>query len=391
MTQKTKVALIMGTRPEVIKMMPVYRELGKLPQFETILISTGQQREMSLQAFESFSAKPDVNLDVMTPNQDLPSLTSRLITAVSDCLGTCAPDIVLVHGDTTTTLAAGLASFYRNIALGHVEAGLRTYNFAAPWPEEMNRRLVDPLCRWCFAPTPLSKKNLLAEHIPDERIVVTGNTVIDALLETRRKLTAIGFDATAAARAKHVPAAFIKSFCTKGAPGKLILVTGHRRESFGSAFEALCRGILGVAERFPNVGIIYPMHLNPNVLAPVRRILGGHTRICLTSPVSYEEFIALMVRSHFILTDSGGVQEEAPSLGKPVLVMRETTERPEGIEAGTCKLVGTDEERIIGECSSLLNDPEDYARRSVLRNPFGDGTAAAKIAKTLSQWKQRKT
>jgi UDP-N-acetylglucosamine 2-epimerase (non-hydrolysing) len=391
MTQKTRVALIMGTRPEVIKMMPVHRELRKLPQFETLLISTGQQREMSQQAFESFGASPDVKLDVMTPNQDLPSLTSRLIIAISDCLGTCAPDIVLVHGDTTTTLAAGLASFYRKIALGHVEAGLRTYNFAAPWPEEMNRRLVDPLCTWCFAPTALSRKNLLAERIPEERIFVTGNTVIDALMETRLKLTSAGFDAATAAKAKHVPSAFIERFCKEGAPGTLILVTGHRRESFGEAFEALCRGILGVADRFPNVGIMYPVHLNPNVLAPVRRILGGHDRICLTSPVSYEEFIALMARSHFILTDSGGVQEEAPSLGKPVLVMRETTERPEGIESGTCKLVGTDEERIIAECSKLLNDPDDYSRRSVLRNPFGDGTAASKIARTLSQWEKCKT
>ncbi len=379
------IAVVVGTRPEVIKMAPVVRALAQSTTLRPLLISTGQQREMTRQALATFDLRPEVDLDVMEPNQQLPALHAKLLTRVASTLETLRPAAVLVHGDTTTALASAQAAFYRKIPLGHVEAGLRTYDFANPWPEEMNRRLIDPLCRWCFAPTESSRDNLLAEHVPAAHIVITGNTVIDALLQTHSRLAQSARSAEEIGRRNELPEDFVQRFLTPDRTAPLMLVTGHRRESFGQGFADICRGILATVEAHPNLGVVYPVHLNPNVQEPVRRLLGSHPRIRLIEPVGYEEFILLMGRAHLILTDSGGVQEEAPSLGKPVLVMRTTTERPEGIAAGTCRLVGTDPARIVAEASLLLNDGAEYARRSTLRNPYGDGHAAEKIAAALAR------
>lgn len=382
-SKKLVVALVVGTRPEIIKMMPVHKALAAAGAFAPLLISTGQQREMSRQAFAAFDTEPDVDLDLMTAGQALPELTAKLINGIAGVLQEHSPDVVLVHGDTTTALAGALAAFYQKIPIGHVEAGLRTHDLGAPWPEEMNRRLVDPLCRWCFAPTSLGRSNLLAENIPEARISVTGNTVIDALLGILKRGRDRGLSAARVAERSGIPGAFVSGFLEEGASSPFVLVTGHRRESFGDGFDSICRGIRELVTRNPRVGVIYPVHLNPNVQEPVMRLLGGHPRIALIEPVSYEDFIVLLAAARFVLTDSGGIQEEAPSLGKPVLVMRDTTERPEGIEAGTCRLVGTAPDAILAESEMLLNDPEEYSRRSHLRNPYGDGHAAEHIASVL--------
>lgn len=378
-----KVVLVLGTRPEIIKMLPIKRALGKVAGVMPIVVSTGQQRELSRQAFATFGEVPDIDLDVMTHNQSLPVLTASLITKLAETFKKIDPQAVLVHGDTTTALAASLAGFYSNVKLGHVEAGLRTYNFAAPWPEEMNRRLIDPLCRWCFAPTLTSAENLRAERIPESNIHITGNTVIDALLWKHRQLLDKGSTAADIGRKYGISRGFIASFMEEGTGSFLVLVTGHRRESFGSGFEEICRSIRELADMHQNVGIVYPVHLNPNVAAPVRRLLSNHSRIQLIDPVDYDEFILLMARARFILTDSGGVQEEAPSLGKPVLVMRDNTERPEGVSAGTCRLVGTNRQRILDEAGLLLNDENEYIKRSCLSNPYGDGNASSRIVEVL--------
>lgn len=422
---KKAIALVVGTRPEVIKMAPVYFALQASATLQPLLISTGQHREMLAQALVVFGLQPDIDLGLMQPGQTLPDLTARVLTSMTTVLRERRPAAVLVQGDTTTVLGATFAAFYEKIPVGHIEAGLRTYDFEAPWPEEMNRRLADPISRWCFAPTEWSAANLRAERIPSDRIFVTGNTVVDALLWVREKLRREGRTQADVVNRCQIPADFSDRYLTdssafsspvsglsstplkgdslsvngdrgpdreeqitshsKSPRKRWLLITGHRRESFGQGFENICRAISQLAERYPDLGMLYPVHLNPNVQEPVRRILGQNPRVALIPPVGYEDFIWLMDRAYFVVSDSGGVQEEAPSVGKPVLVMRDTTERPEGIEAGTCRLVGTNPEVILREAACLLDDSADYARRSGLRNPYGDGTAARKIVQQLEK------
>lgn len=381
---KHKVALIVGTRPECIKIAPIYYALRESTKLSPVLLSTGQHRQMLDSTFATFGIKPDHDLELMQPGQALPELTARVVSTVSGWLGQNKPDAVLVQGDTTTVLGASLAAFYQKIPIGHVEAGLRTGNMQSPWPEEMNRRLTSPLARWSFCPTEVSKANLLKEGISTDSCHVTGNTVIDALLKVRDSQRELGLDASEVAAKVGITAEFANRYLVdSGRPW--ILVTGHRRESFGGGFERICEAINRLTERHPEVGILYPVHLNPQVQEPVNRILESNSRVCLVPPASYEEFVWLMDRCTFILSDSGGVQEEAPSLGKPVLVMRDTTERPEGVAAGTCRLVGTDPDVIVREALILLNDKEEYARRSALKNPYGDGKAAQRIVEILER------
>ena len=373
-------ALIVGTRPECIKLAPVYAELRRAGKVRPLLVSTGQHRELLDQALGSFSLKPDVDLELMQPGQSLPELSSRVLTGVSAWLAEAKPSAILVQGDTTTVLGSAMAAFYAGIPVGHVEAGLRTADLRSPFPEEMNRRVTSTLARWHFCPTEGAKANLLREGIAASACHVTGNTVIDALLATRARIG--GLEAAAVGARLGVPPAFVASHLA--APkSRWILVTGHRRESFGAGFEDLCRGIRQLVDAHPDLGVVYPVHLNPQVQEPVRRILGDHPRIVLAAPAAYEDFVWLMDRCAFVLTDSGGVQEEAPSLGKPVLVMRDNTERPEGLAAGTSELVGTSSARIVAAASRLLADSVEYSRRAQLRNPYGDGTAAAKIARVM--------
>jgi UDP-N-acetylglucosamine 2-epimerase (non-hydrolysing) len=379
---KKTIALVVGTRPEVIKMAPVWFALRDSARFQPLLISTGQHREMLEQAFTVFGLKPDVDLGLMQPGQTLSDLTARVLTSMTTALRAHRPAAVLVQGDTTTVLGTALAAFYERIPIGHVEAGLRTHNLDAPWPEEMNRRLTDPISRWCFAPTEWSAANLTAERVPAASVHVTGNTVVDALLWVKAKLARSGLTTGQLAQRCSIPEAFSREFLSLGGK-RFILITGHRRESFGQGFEQICQAIAELARRYPDLGLLYPVHLNPNVQEPVRRILGSNPRVALIPPVGYEDFISLMDRCHLVLSDSGGVQEEAPSLGKPVLVMRDTTERPEGVTAGTCCLVGTDPSRILHEAGRLLDDGANYAHRSTLRNPYGDGTAAQRIVRVL--------
>ena len=385
---KKEVAIVAGTRPEVIKMAPVWFALRESAMLKPLLISTGQHREMLDQAFGVFGLKPDIDLGLMQHGQTLPDLTARVLTSMTTVLRERKPAAVLVQGDTTTVLGTALAAFYEHVPLGHVEAGLRTYNFDAPWPEEMNRRLTDPISRWGFAPTEWSAANMRAERMAPDRIHVTGNTVVDALLWVREKQKSSGLTAEKVVARCSIPTHFAAEFLL--APDVIsqkrwVLITGHRRESFGEGFENICRAVGELADRYPDLGLLYPVHLNPRVQEPVRRILGENRRVALIPPVGYEDFIWLMERAHFVLSDSGGVQEEAPSLAKPVLVMRTTTERPEGVDAGTCRLVGTDSRTIVAEAAKLLDDPADYARRSALKNPYGDGTAAKRIAAILAR------
>lgn len=387
---KRKILIIAGTRPEVIKLAPVYLAMRKAPgDWEPLFVSTGQHRQMLDQACAVFGIKPEIDLNLMQPGQTLPELTSRVLLAVTRVLEETRPAAILVQGDTTTVLGSALAAFYQKVQVGHVEAGLRTYNYQAPWPEEMNRRLTDPISRWCFAPTEESRDNLLAERIPADSVFVTGNTVIDALLFVRDKTRTEKTRAELVAECGIAPE-FAEQFVGGGGAGaasgrRLVLVTGHRRESFGSGFESICQAIRQLVDRYPGVGVVYPVHLNPNVQEPVNRLLGSHPRIHLIKPLSYEPFVWLMGQAHFILSDSGGVQEEAPSLGKPVLVMRETTERPEGVAAGTCRLVGTDPARILREAAVLLEDEAAYSQRSQLKNPYGDGLASERILRVLKE------
>ncbi len=374
---KKKVVLAMGTRPEVIKLAPVYHELAKSETLEPLILATAQHREMLDQAMKVFGLVPEFDLDLMQQGQTLSDLTARIVTSVSGFFSANSVDAVIVQGDTTTVLGTALSAFYHDLPVGHVEAGLRTKTIRSPFPEEMNRRLTTPLCNWNFTPTELGRENLLREGVSPDSIFVTGNTVIDSLesvLGRKRIESQQLFDQI------NIPADF-RGYLDK----KWILMTGHRRESFGGGFENLCEAVNKLTSKFPDLGVLFPVHLNPRVRESVMPLLGENKQVCLIEPVNYEEFSVLMSLCTLILSDSGGVQEEAPSLGKPVLVTRETTERPEGVDAGTCTLVGTDPEKIVKEASILLEDPEEYERRSSIKNPYGDGTASVKIREILER------
>lgn len=371
--EKKKVMVVFGTRPEAIKMAPLVHALQAHSRLEAQVVVTAQHRQMLDQVLDLFAITPDADLDVMQPGQTLPDLTARIVQGMVPVLAALQPDMVLVHGDTSTTLSTALAAFYSRVPIGHVEAGLRTGNMQAPWPEEMNRRLTAPLSTLHFAPTARSRANLLREGFADANIHVTGNTVIDALLQVDGRLRSDA--ALATAMRQRFP--FIDS------ARRLLLVTGHRRENFGGGFERICKALAQVATR-DDLQIVYPVHLNPNVQEPVHRHLSGLDNVHLIEPQDYLPFIYLMQQAHVILTDSGGVQEEAPSLGKPVLVMRDTTERPEAVEAGTVRLVGTDEMRIVAELQRLLDDSDEYARMSEAHNPYGDGKACARIVEVIA-------
>lgn len=380
-----KIMLVFGTRPEAIKMAPLVKEFQKHPDtFQTIVCVTGQHREMLDQVLNIFDIRPDFDLNIMKQGQDLYDVTARVLTGMRDVLREAQPDVVLVHGDTTTSTAAALAAFYQQIPVGHVEAGLRTHNILSPWPEEMNRQITGRIASYHFAPTALSRQNLLQENVDDANITVTGNTVIDALYwvvdrikndrsldtELEEVLRSAGYDVNRLA---------------DGRP--LVLITGHRRENFGDGFINMCTAIKQLTERYPNVDFVYPMHLNPNVRRPIHEVFGDDLsnlgNMHFIEPLEYLSFVYLMEKSTIVLTDSGGIQEEAPGLGKPVLVMRDTTERPEALEAGTVKLVGTDREKIINEVSTLLDNAAAYARMSQAVNPYGDGLACSRIVERL--------
>jgi UDP-N-acetylglucosamine 2-epimerase (non-hydrolysing) len=377
--KQQEVLVVFGTRPEAIKMVPVVQALRRLPNVETRMLVTAQHRQMLDQVLDLFEVTPDEDLDLMQPGQDLPGLFARILQGVSDSVTRTRPSLVLVHGDTSTTLAAALAAFYGGVPVGHVEAGLRTGNMRSPWPEEANRRLTAPLAELHFAPTEGARANLVAEGISADSIHVTGNTVIDALVATAARLRQ---DSGLVARMNAQLPALDEGKRT-------ILVTGHRRENFGAGFENLCLALRDLAER-GDVELVYPVHLNPNVQKPVNHILGNVPGVHLIPPQDYLPFVNLMMRSALILTDSGGIQEEAPSLGKPVLVSRDTTERPEAVTAGTVRLVGTDRERIVAEASRLLDDTDAYAAMATAHNPFGDGRASARIATIVGNWLARR-
>jgi len=360
--------IVFGTRPEAIKMAPLVKEFKKHSEFETKVCVTAQHREMLDQVLEFFDIQPDYDLNLMKPNQNLYSLTADIITELKPVLEDFKPDYVYVHGDTSTSTIAALAAFYAGAKVCHVEAGLRTHNKWSPFPEEMNRQLTGRLADYHFAPTQQSYDNLIKENVKPETIVITGNTVIDALLNSSEKVQQID----------NEEITFLKSIVEDDK--KLILVTGHRRENHGQGFINICEALKEIANANPDVQIVYPVHLNPNVQRPVQQILSGIENIKLIAPLAYPAFVWLMTKSYMIITDSGGVQEEAPSLGKPVLVMRDTTERPEAVEAGTVILVGTDKEKIVSEAQSLLNDSDRYQKMSELHNPYGDGMACERIA-----------
>ena len=373
--------LVFGTRPEAIKMAPLVKEFQKYPeQFQTIVCVTGQHREMLDQVLHIFEIEPDYDLNIMKQGQDLYDVTARVLTGMRDVLKEARPDVVLVHGDTTTSTAAALAAFYQQIPVGHVEAGLRTHNVYSPWPEEMNRQITGRIATYHFAPTPLSRQNLLDEGIKEEAITVTGNTVIDALYMV---VDRIKNDKTLdfGLNCSLIKAGYDVDRLNDGK--KLVLITGHRRENFGDGFISMCQAIKTLSEKYPDVDFVYPMHLNPNVRKPIHEVFGedlsGLENMFFIEPLEYLSFVYLMEKSTIVLTDSGGIQEEAPGLGKPVLVMRDTTERPEALEAGTVKLVGTDYNRIMREVSRLLDDQDYYGIMSEAVNPYGDGKACERI------------
>lgn len=371
-----KVLTVFGTRPEAIKMAPLALGLAADPRFEAKVCVTAQHREMLDQVTALFGITPDYDLNVMRPGQDLYGVTSAILTGLKTVLEEFQPDIVLVHGDTATTLSTTLAAYYARIPVGHVEAGLRTGNLYSPWPEEGNRRVTGALAALHFAPTETSANALRREGVAEDTIVVTGNTVIDALLQVVER---IGSNT-------ELSAQLAGRFQFLSPDRRVVLVTGHRRESFGGGFERICTALAQLADRFSDVDIVYPMHMNPNVREPVQRILGARSNIHLIEPLDYLPFVHLMSHSHVIVTDSGGIQEEAPSLGKPVLVMRDTTERPEALEAGTVRLVGTDTDVIVAEVSRLLTDKAAYDEMSFAHNPYGDGQAVARILDALEQF-----
>lgn len=377
--------LVFGTRPEAIKMAPLVKAFqAASDSFRTLVCVTGQHREMLDQVLHIFDIQPDYDLNIMKQGQDLYDVTSRVLLGLREVLKEARPDIVLVHGDTTTSTAAALAAFYAQIPVGHVEAGLRTHNIYSPWPEEMNRQLTGRIATWHFAPTPLSRQNLLAENVADSQITVTGNTVIDALYWVVDK---IKHDATLAQQldAELQRAGYDVQRLADGR--KLVLITGHRRENFGDGFIHMCTAIKDLTQRYPQVDFVYPMHLNPNVRKPIHKVFGqdltGLGNMFFIEPLEYLSFVHLMEKSHIVLTDSGGIQEEAPGLGKPVLVMRDTTERPEALTAGTVKLVGTDYDKIVSAVSTLLDDEAAYQAMSRAVNPYGDGKACGRIVETL--------
>lgn len=380
-----KIMLVFGTRPEAIKMAPLVKEFQKhTDEFETIVCVTGQHREMLDQVLKIFDIKPDYDLNIMKQGQDLYDVTSRVLLGLRDVLKEVRPDVVLVHGDTTTSTAAALAAFYQQIPVGHVEAGLRTHNIYSPWPEEMNRQITGRIATYHFAPTALSRENLLKENVADGDITITGNSVIDALYmvvdkikndealdnELSKILKDAGYDVARLGNGK-----------------KMVLITGHRRENFGEGFIHMCRAIKDLNRKYPDVDFVYPMHLNPNVRKPIHTVFGEDLsnlgNMFFIEPLEYLSFVYLMEKSTIVLTDSGGIQEEAPGLGKPVLVMRDTTERPEALTAGTVKLVGTDYDKIVGEVSALLDDSEYYDKMSTAVNPYGDGLACKRIVNVL--------
>ncbi|EDO53938.1 UDP-N-acetylglucosamine 2-epimerase [Bacteroides uniformis ATCC 8492] len=380
-----KVMLVFGTRPEAIKMAPLVKEFQKQPKrVETVVCVTGQHREMLDQVLKIFDIKPDYDLNIMKQGQDLYDVTARVLTGMRDVLKEVKPDVVLVHGDTTTSTAAALAAFYQQIPVGHVEAGLRTHNIYSPWPEEMNRLLTGRLATYHFSPTPLSRNNLIKESVDDRNIIITGNTVIDALYwvvdkiknnkeldnELEDILSKAGYDVNRLNNGK-----------------KLVLITGHRRENFGDGFINMCTAIKDLTVKYPDLDFVYPMHLNPNVRKPIHEVFGenlsGLKNMFFIEPLEYLSFVYLMEKSSIVLTDSGGIQEEAPGLGKPVLVMRDTTERPEALDAGTVKLVGTDYNKIVNEVSSLIDDKAAYEKMSKAVNPYGDGLACGRIVNAL--------
>lgn len=375
--------LVFGTRPEAIKMAPLVKAFEKHPQdFATLVCVTGQHREMLDQVLRLFDIVPDYDLNIMKQGQDLYDVTARVLVGMRDVLKEAKPDVVLVHGDTTTSTAAALAAFYQQIPVGHIEAGLRTHDIYSPWPEEMNRQITGRIATYHFAPTPLAQENLLKENIPPQHITVTGNTVIDALYavvdkiqqdrnlsgELTERLQAAGYDPLRTGQGRRI-----------------VLITGHRRENFGEGFRNICRAIKTLSEKYPEVDFVYPMHLNPNVRRPIAEVFGQQhgANLFFIEPLEYLEFVFLMEKSTLVLTDSGGIQEEAPGLGKPVLVMRDTTERPEALAAGTVRLVGTDYDRITGEVSRLLDDKAYYESMSRAVNPYGDGLACGRIVQTF--------
>lgn len=379
------VMLVFGTRPEAIKMAPLVKEFQKHPDsFRTLVCVTGQHRQMLDQVLEIFDIRPDYDLNIMRQGQDLYDVTARVLTDMRDVLAEARPDIVLVHGDTTTSTAAALAAFYRQIPVGHVEAGLRTHNIYSPWPEEMNRQITGRLASIHFAPTPLSRANLLAEGIPADKITVTGNTVIDALHMVTDKIRSN--PELGRALTRQLAEAGYDTQRTDSR--RLVLITGHRRENFGDGFISMCRAIKALSEKYPEVDFVYPMHLNPNVRKPIHEVFGedldGLGNMFFIEPLEYLSFVFLMEKAHIVLTDSGGIQEEAPGLGKPVLVMRDTTERPEALEAGTVRLVGTDFDKIVNEVSALLDDPVRYESMSRATNPYGDGNACPRILAAIA-------
>lgn len=387
--QKT-IMLVFGTRPEAIKMAPLVKACQAREDLRTVVCVTGQHREMLDQVLCIFDIVPDYDLHIMKQGQDLYDITARVLVGMRDVIAEVRPDVVLVHGDTTTSTAAALAAFYQQTPVGHVEAGLRTHNIYSPWPEEMNRQLTGRIATYHFAPTALSRDNLLAEGVSEEKITVTGNTVIDALYmvvdkikrtpelgeQLAQELRQSGYDTARLAEGK-----------------KLVLITGHRRENFGEGFLSMCRAIRALTERYPEVDFVYPMHLNPNVRRPIHEVFGedltGLGNMHFIEPLSYLPFVYLMEKSHIVLTDSGGIQEEAPGLGKPVLVMRDTTERPEALSAGTVRLVGTDYDKIVGEVAALLDSPARYAQMSHAVNPYGDGCACGRIIDVLCKENNR--
>lgn len=381
--KRIKVMLVFGTRPEAIKMAPLVNMLKGNNSFETIVCVTGQHREMLDQVLRLFNIVPDYDLKIMKQGQDLYDITSRVLLGMRDVLSECKPDLVLVHGDTTTSTAAAIAAFYKQIPVGHVEAGLRTNNIYSPWPEELNRQITSRIAELNFAPTPLSRDNLVREGVDKDKIIITGNTVIDALhqvikhLEQDNKLTTevdetlrlSGYDINRLSNGR-----------------RMVLITAHRRENFGEGFINICEAIKSLAERFEDVDFVYPMHLNPNVRRPITQVFGnlkGYNNLFFIEPLDYLPFVRMMSKAIVVLTDSGGIQEEAPGLGKPVIVMRDTTERPEAVSAGTVKLVGTDKDKIVDECNALLTDDRLYSEMSQANNPYGDGYACGRIVSCI--------
>ena len=372
--------LVFGTRPEAIKMAPLYHELRRNPEsFETVVCVTAQHRQMLDQVLTTFDITPDIDLNLMKPGQDLFDVTASVLVAMRDVLRDHRPDLLLVHGDTTTTLATAMAGFYGGVAVGHVEAGLRTHDLYAPFPEEFNRQVASKVMHWHFAPTETSRNNLLAERVDEERIVVTGNTVIDALFWIMHRIE------RDPGRLADVYGLLDSRLPFQWRERRYVLITGHRRENFGGGFLQICEALRELASSYPDIHFVYPVHLNPNVQQPVNDILAGVPNVHLVAPLDYEPFVFLLKHSFIVLTDSGGIQEEAPSLGKPVLVMRDVTERPEAVEAGTVRLVGARKERIIEHVRELLDNTESYRAMSRAHNPYGDGHACARIVEALKK------